>query len=113
VDAVERALARPAGRLVLDGDAGRPRLAFELDDDRAAAPFQIALSLAKFLESGDRRRLKLCANAGCGFAFLDTSTNGTRRWCYMRYCGNRLKARAFRRRRAERLGSPSPPAPGR
>jgi hypothetical protein len=54
---------------------------------------RVALSLATFLESGDRRRLKLCANPGCGFAFVDTSTNATRRWCDMRYCGNRLKAR--------------------
>jgi predicted RNA-binding Zn ribbon-like protein len=109
LEALKRALARPTGRLVLDGDAGRPQLAFALDDDRTAAAFQIALSLATFLASGDRHRLKLCANAGCGFAFLDTSTNGTRRWCYMRACGNRLKARAFRRRRADRLGSPLPP----
>ena len=29
---------------------------------------------------------------------VDTSMNATRRWCYMRYCGNRLKARAFRQR---------------
>jgi len=63
------------------------------------AGFRIALSFANFLEAGDYARLKLCANPGCGFAFLDTSTNGTRRWCYMRFCGNRLKARAFRRRR--------------
>ena len=110
LEALKRALARPTGRLVLQGDAGGPQLAFELADERAAAAFRIALSLATFLESGDRHRLKLCANAGCGFAFLDTSTNGTRRWCYMEACGNRLKARAFRRRRAERLGSP--PTPG-
>jgi predicted RNA-binding Zn ribbon-like protein len=110
VEAVAGALARPSGRLVLAGDAGRPQLAFALDDERAAAAFQIALSLTRFLESGERQRLKLCANPDCDFAFLDTSTNGTRRWCYMRACGNRLKARAFRRRRAERLESPPPPA---
>jgi predicted RNA-binding Zn ribbon-like protein len=112
LEALERALARPTGRLVLRGAGARPQLAFALDDDRAEAAFRIALSLATFLESGDRHRLKLCANAGCGFAFLDTSTNGTRRWCDMRYCGNRLKARAFRRRRAERPGSPPPPVAG-
>src|SRR5262245_4787434 len=50
VAAVERALARPAGRLVLAGDGGRPRLAFALDDDREGgegAAFEIALSLAR------------------------------------------------------------------
>jgi predicted RNA-binding Zn ribbon-like protein len=112
LEALEQALARPSGRLVLTHDAEQPRLAFALGDDRGAAAFRIALSLARFLESGDRGRLKLCANPGCGFAFLDTSTNGTRRWCFMRYCGNRLKARAFRQRHATRQGSPPAPVAG-
>jgi predicted RNA-binding Zn ribbon-like protein len=64
--------------------------------------FQIALSLAVFLRSSQRQRLKLCANPGCGFAFVDTSMNATRRWCFMRYCGNRHKVRAFRSRQAAR-----------
>ena len=65
-----------------------------------SSAFQVALSLAVFLRSARRRRLKLCANPGCGFVFVDTSINATRRWCYMRYCGDRLKVRAFRRRQA-------------
>jgi predicted RNA-binding Zn ribbon-like protein len=86
--------------VLVDRDDRRPELALQVtDDDAAVVTFQIALSLANFLALGDRQRLKLCANPGCGFAFLDTSTNRTRRWCYMQYCGNRLKARAFRRRR--------------
>jgi predicted RNA-binding Zn ribbon-like protein len=71
----------------------------EGDDDRLPA-LRIALSFANFLESGERHRLELCANPGCGFAFVDTSTNGTRRWCFMRYCGNRMKLRAYRQRQA-------------
>jgi predicted RNA-binding Zn ribbon-like protein len=110
--ALADALAAPPGHLVLVGaDTPRPRLAFGTDaSDARLLAFQVALSLATFLESGDRHRLKLCANPGCGFAFVDTSTNGTRRWCYMRYCGNRLKARAFRRRR--RQVAPRRPAGG-
>jgi predicted RNA-binding Zn ribbon-like protein len=100
--ALEAALAAPMGRLALSVDeCSRSRLAFRTDaSDADLLVFQVALSLATFLAAGDRRRLKLCANPGCGFAFLDTSTNATRRWCYMRYCGNRLKARAFRGRRS-------------
>ena len=103
LDALNAALGTPAGRLVLvDTETPRPQLAFEIDaDDAVLTAFQVALSFATFLESGDRQRLKLCANPGCGFAFVDTSINGTRRWCYMRYCGNRFKARAFRRRKTE------------
>lgn len=102
--ALNAALGAPPGRLSLLGaGTAEPQLAFGTDaSDAEVFTFLVALSLATFLESGDRRRLKLCANPGCGFAFLDTSTNATRRWCYMRYCGNRLKARAFRRRSRER-----------
>jgi predicted RNA-binding Zn ribbon-like protein len=101
---VQRALSRPAGRMVLfDPTSADPHLGIEINADPAAiVAFRAALSMATFLEAGERRRVKLCANPGCGFAFVDTSTNATRRWCYMRYCGNRLKVRAFRsRQRAE------------
>jgi predicted RNA-binding Zn ribbon-like protein len=109
VNALTQTLAEPTGRLVLvDHQDGRPELAFQVaGDDASAVTFQIALSLASFLAVGDRSRVKLCANPGCGFAFLDTSMNRSRRWCDMRYCGNRLKARAFRRRRK----SPSSDSP--
>ena len=98
VRAMNQVLERPRGSLTLvGGSSERPSLGFEpRDDDGAGAAFYIALSVAQFLVAGDRRRLKLCANPGCGFAFLDTSTNSSRRWCDMRACGNRQKVRAFR-----------------
>jgi predicted RNA-binding Zn ribbon-like protein len=37
----------------------------------------------------------------CRWLFLDTSKNHTRRWCNMRVCGNRMKARRFHARREE------------
>jgi predicted RNA-binding Zn ribbon-like protein len=99
--ALEAALSAPTGNLTLvHGDGARPHLGFATDvTDVVLFRFRAALSFASFFRSPHRRRLKLCANPGCGFAFVDTSTNATRRWCYMRYCGNRLKVRAFRRRR--------------
>jgi predicted RNA-binding Zn ribbon-like protein len=100
--ALGAALSAVPGHLVLEGLQGpQPQLVFQpaADDSCGLAAFRVALSFASFLSSGQRGRLKLCANPGCGFAFVDTSTNGTRRWCFMRYCGNRLKVRAFRRRR--------------
>ena len=103
--ALNAALGASTGRLVLnDADTSFAQLAFEADEDEQLPAFRIALSFANFLESGQRHRLKLCANPGCGFAFVDTSTNGTRRWCFMRYCGNRMKLRAFRQRQASGLG---------
>src|SRR5262245_42502171 len=51
LEALNRALGEPRGRLVLRAadPAARPQLAFELDgDERATATFPIALSLARF-----------------------------------------------------------------
>ena len=98
--ALEAALSAPTGSLTLvHTDSAQPKLGFATNaPDVSAFCFQIALSLALLLHSANRHRLKLCANPGCGFAFVDTSTNATRRWCFMRYCGNRVKVRAFRGR---------------
>lgn len=100
VTALQIALSAPTGSLtLLDADGPQPHLGLATDAAaKAVFSLQVALSIALFLRSPLRHRLKLCANPGCGFAFVDTSTNATRRWCFMRYCGNRLKVRAFRRR---------------
>ncbi|MFK4105631.1 CGNR zinc finger domain-containing protein [Streptomyces sp. NPDC019531] len=37
-------------------------------------------------------RIRLCDQPDCIRYFLDTSRNGTRRWCSMALCGNRAKA---------------------
>jgi predicted RNA-binding Zn ribbon-like protein len=44
-------------------------------------------------ELGQVRQCPLDAG-GCGWLFLDISRAGNRRWCDMRTCGNRAKARA-------------------
>ncbi len=53
----------------------------------------VARSAADLLTEGRLDALRRCAGRGCGFLFLDTSRNRTRRWCDMRICGNRAKAR--------------------
>jgi len=40
-------------------------------------------------------RVKKCEGAPCGWLFLDTSRNRSRRWCSMADCGNRAKAKRF------------------
>jgi predicted RNA-binding Zn ribbon-like protein len=40
-------------------------------------------------------RLHACASETCRWLFLDTSKNRTRRWCDMKICGNRAKARRY------------------
>ena len=58
----------------------------------------IAWSAAELLTSGELKRLGICAGEGCGWLFLDTSKNHSRRWCAMEDCGNRAKVRRYYRR---------------
>jgi len=46
-----------------------------------------------------------CANKHCGWLFLDESRNHLRRWCDMRVCGSRAKARRHYARRRQGLGA--------
>ena len=58
----------------------------------------IALSAADLLTASSPFRIKECPGPHCGWLFLDRSKNGSRRWCEMAVCGNRAKARRFKRR---------------
>jgi predicted RNA-binding Zn ribbon-like protein len=68
--------------------------------DRLDAPlWPILDSALQMLTSGDRDRIRQCADdRGCGWLFLDTTRNGSRRWCDMGDCGNRAKAGRHRSR---------------
>lgn len=57
-----------------------------------------ALDATRLLTSVERERVRECGDAQCGWLFLDTSRNRSRRWCTMEGCGNRNKARSFYRR---------------
>ncbi|WP_257985183.1 CGNR zinc finger domain-containing protein [Bacillus sp. T33-2] len=46
-----------------------------------------------FLISDEKKKLKACAGGECGWLFVDTSRNKSRRWCSMEDCGNRAKAK--------------------
>ncbi|WP_245865688.1 CGNR zinc finger domain-containing protein [Prauserella marina] len=53
---------------------------------------------ARIAIRGDWRRFKICPAHTCRWAFFDNSRNRSRTWCSMAVCGNREKARAFRKR---------------
>jgi len=58
---------------------------------------------AGLLTSQELDRVGQCADDRCGWLFLDTSRNRSRRWCSMDDCGNRAKARRhYERKRAVR-----------
>src|SRR5579859_9602 len=53
---------------------------------------------ADLLVSEQLAQVKICEGEACGWLFLDTSRNQSRRWCSMADCGNRAKANRFYRR---------------
>jgi predicted RNA-binding Zn ribbon-like protein len=66
-------------------------------------------SAADLLVSEDFRQVKKCADPICGWLFLDISRNRSRRWCDMRDCGNRAKARRFYKNKNKSDTELSPP----
>jgi predicted RNA-binding Zn ribbon-like protein len=72
---------------------------------RPGAPFTegwaagLATGLAFVVGSEHADRLGLCSASACDRVYADTSRNGTRRFCSIT-CQNRVKAAAFRARRA-------------
>ena len=58
----------------------------------------IAQSAAELLTSSELDSVRICKVPDCAWLFLDRSRNHSRRWCDMRVCGNRQKARRHYRR---------------
>lgn len=99
----------PAVRVALREATQGLSAAFTLEDggDIAPAPAcagvagALGLLLAVIHESqtaGSWTHLKTCPGHDCGWVFFDNSRNGGSTWCSMQVCGNREKARAYRRR---------------
>jgi len=63
----------------------------------------VAYSAADLLARPDLlARVGECADdRGCGYLFLDMTKNRSRRWCDMKDCGNRAKARRHYRKQRE------------
>jgi predicted RNA-binding Zn ribbon-like protein len=64
--------------------------------ERVLWPF--VLQGAELLASSDVANVRECASETCGWLFLDKSKSHSRRWCDMKVCGNRDKARRFYQR---------------
>lgn len=72
--------------------------------DRLDAPlWPVLRSAADLLAGPQLARVRQCVDGNCGWFFLDTSKNRSRRWCSMEGCGSRAKAREYyQRKRAAR-----------
>jgi predicted RNA-binding Zn ribbon-like protein len=79
-------------RLRTNGRSYLTELWFEpREPDDLFAP--LAHSAATLFVTADPKRVRKCAQ--CVLHFYDTSKKGTRRWCSMQLCGNRLKVAAY------------------
>lgn len=59
---------------------------------------RILAIVAAAMAEGSWPRLKACRAEDCRWAFYDRARNRSRHWCSMAVCGNRTKARTYRRR---------------
>jgi predicted RNA-binding Zn ribbon-like protein len=80
---------------------GRPGIAwtwgrFETEADLPV--WVLSQAVSDLMMSEEMGRVRTCAVDTCRWLFLDTSRNHTRRWCNMKVCGNRMKARRFQER---------------
>lgn len=65
----------------------------------------VARAAAELLTSEELSRARECGGDECTWLFVDVSKNGSRRWCDMKFCGNRAKSRRHyeRKRSAKAL----------
>lgn len=63
------------------------------DQELESPLWPVILAAANLVTSPDMSRLRVCADADCGWFFVDRSRNGLRRWCSMADCGTKAKSR--------------------
>jgi predicted RNA-binding Zn ribbon-like protein len=91
-------------RLKARGSASSMELWFEpRQPEDLLAP--LVHSAATLFANVDRSRVRKCDQ--CVLHFHDTSKKGTRRWCSMQLCGNRLKVAAYAARQRMRAHDPA------
>lgn len=64
-----------------------------------AVTARLALAVAELFAGEQLHRVRECEGRHCGWLFLDTTRNGTRRWCTAEECGSLARVTRFRARR--------------
>ncbi len=100
----------PADLHLVNAAAARPGPALELTPngatragDATAVAAEVARAAAGLLGeiyAGGGPRMRECERPACTRLFVDRSRGGTRAWCGMAECGNRVKAADYRARKA-------------
>ena len=80
--------------------SGKFEWQWNFDETALEAPLCIlALSAVNLLTSENCQWVRQCADEdGCGWLFVDTTKNHSRRWCDINDCGNRAKQRRYQKR---------------
>ena len=98
---LEKILGQAQPRLAVDAD-GLLRLGPALPTSTLAdGLLGLMLIIRDAQADGSWDRLKLCSNPDCRWAFYDRSHSRRGAWCDMASCGNRVKNRNLRARRAQ------------
>jgi predicted RNA-binding Zn ribbon-like protein len=101
LEPVTRLLRQAQPRLEVSA-AGQVRLEAESSGDGVAKGLLgLLLSIRDAQADGSWSRLRLCGCADCRWAFYDRSHSRQGAWCDMASCGNRVKNRNLRARRAQ------------
>jgi len=98
LEAINRVFERFPVAVRIDG-TGEPRVE-PRGSGVTAVLSKVVCDMTVARTHGTWDRLKLCPAEDCLWGFYDSSKNHSRRWCAMNVCGNRMKTREYRRRRA-------------
>ena len=74
---------------------------FRPEDDMALPIWRLTDSAARLLLSRGHTNVRECPGRECGWLFLDTTKNHSRRWCDSADCGNKTRVRAYTERQRE------------
>jgi predicted RNA-binding Zn ribbon-like protein len=97
---INSVLSHPTRSAQVVYHAGRFEWEWVFDENALEVPLWIlALSTVNLITSEYYERVGQCADEdGCGWLFVDTSKNHSRRWCDINDCGNRAKQRRYQKR---------------
>jgi predicted RNA-binding Zn ribbon-like protein len=98
LEEVNQLLARYPRRSVLAREGRSLVRKYTLDADEPEAILSlIGEAVVSLLAETDLSRVRKCP--ACVVHFLDTSKKGSRRWCSMNICGNKMKVASYQRRK--------------
>ena len=96
LDALNAALGRALPHRRVADEDGRIVLGWDEAAELDAPLWPVVDAAVALLTSVEATRVRVCGmydEGECSWLFLDRTKGGTRRWCSMKDCGNRAKAR--------------------